>query len=45
MRKTAVAALLAELERQSHAAHREIAETLKLIEPHGEDVTLAWLNA
>ena len=45
MRKATVAALLAELERQSHAAHREIAEALSSIEPHGEEVTLAWLNA
>ncbi|HEX2825435.1 MAG TPA: VWA domain-containing protein [Burkholderiales bacterium] len=44
-RKPAVAALLAELERDSHAAHRDIEETLAVIEPHGEVVTVEWLNA
>jgi nitric oxide reductase activation protein len=45
VRKSAVAVLLAQLERESHAAHRDIEETLTAIEPHGEAVTLAWLNA
>src|SRR4051812_48468596 len=45
MRKPAIAALLVQLERESHAAHRDIEETLIVIEPHGEAVTVAWLNA
>ena len=44
-RKPAIAALLVQLERESHAAHREIEDTLKVIEPHGEAVAVAWLNA
>src|SRR3954471_284921 len=45
VREPAVAALLVQLERESHAAHRDIEETLTIIEPHGEAVTVAWLNA
>ncbi|MDB5903197.1 MAG: von Willebrand factor type [Betaproteobacteria bacterium] len=44
-RKPAVAALLAQLEHQSHAATRNIEQILPEIEPHGEEVTAAWLSA
>ncbi|MDB5863196.1 MAG: von Willebrand factor type [Betaproteobacteria bacterium] len=44
-RKPSVAALLAQLERESHAASRDIEQSLPEIEPHGEQVTLAWLSA
>src|SRR5215212_7034779 len=44
-RKPAIAALLVQLERESHAAHRDIEDTLSVIEPHGESVTVTWLNA
>ena len=42
---TAIRDLLGDLKDQSLAAHREIANVLPAIEPHGADVTLAWLNA
>jgi nitric oxide reductase NorD protein len=44
-RKPAIAALLVQIERESHAVHRDIEATLIAIEPHGETVTVAWLNA
>ena len=43
--QTAIRELLGELRDQSHAAHREVERVLPAIEPHGEDVTLAWLEA
>jgi nitric oxide reductase NorD protein len=44
-RKPAVVALLAQLEHQSHAAIRDIEQILPEIEPHGEEVTAAWVSA
>jgi hypothetical protein len=44
-RKPGIVALLDQLERESHAAHRDIEQTLTSIEPHGEAVTMAWLGA
>jgi nitric oxide reductase NorD protein len=44
-RKPSVAAVLAQLERQSQAASHDIEQALPEIEPHGEQVTLAWLSA
>src|SRR5687767_1645106 len=43
--KTEIREVLGALEQQSQAAHRDIENTLTAIEPHGEDVTFAWLSA
>ncbi|MGZ8230246.1 MAG: hypothetical protein ACXW2A_10295, partial [Burkholderiales bacterium] len=44
-RTPAVVDLLSGIRDQSHAAHKEVEQTLPLIEPHGEDVIVAWLKA
>ena len=41
---TAIREVLGALKDQSHAAHREIEQILPAIQPHGDEVTLAWLN-
>jgi nitric oxide reductase activation protein len=43
--RDAIAALLRELKDASFIAHREIAQAVPAIEPHGEAVMLAWLGA
>lgn len=40
-----IRALLEHFRESSLAAHREIGRALPVIEPHGEEVTLAWLQA
>jgi len=45
VRHTHISDLLGELQDQSHAAHREVEETLPLIQSHGAEVTLTWLTA
>ncbi|MGZ8269406.1 MAG: hypothetical protein ACXW20_17895, partial [Burkholderiales bacterium] len=44
-RTPAVVDLLSGIRDQSHAAHQEVEQTLPLIEPHGDDVIVAWLKA
>ncbi|MGZ5227436.1 MAG: hypothetical protein ACXWCS_25020, partial [Burkholderiales bacterium] len=44
-RNHTISDLLGELRDQSHAVHREVEQTLPMIELHGADVTLAWLSA
>ncbi|MFN7086311.1 MAG: nitric oxide reductase activation protein NorD [Burkholderiales bacterium] len=44
-KETAVADLLDELRQTSFVAHREVEQVLPSIRPHGEAVTLAWIDA
>jgi hypothetical protein len=44
-RNHTISNLLGELRDQSHAVHREVEQTLPMIELHGAEVTLAWLAA
>ncbi|MCW5605891.1 MAG: hypothetical protein KIT18_15220, partial [Burkholderiales bacterium] len=43
--REAIAGLLRELKEASLVAHREIEQVLPAIRPHGDDVTLAWIEA
>jgi nitric oxide reductase NorD protein len=43
--KTAIRDALGALKTQSVAAHREVEQALPDILPHGDAVTLAWLDA
>ncbi len=43
--QTAIHNLLHELKEASFVAHREVEQALPAIRPHGEEVTLAWIEA
>ena len=44
-KESAINDLLAELKQASFVAHREVEQVLPSIRHHGEDVTLAWIDA
>ncbi len=43
--QTAISSLLNELKAASFVTHREVEQVLPVIRPHGEEVTLAWVDA
>ena len=43
--QTAIRNLLHQLKEASFVAHREVEQVLPAIQPHGEEVTLAWIDA
>ncbi|HSN40968.1 MAG TPA: VWA domain-containing protein [Burkholderiales bacterium] len=44
-KQAAISDLLRELKQASFVAHREVEQVLPAIRPHGEKVTLAWIDA